>query len=235
MDAGFESAGKITVKNVEELRKLDSTVKVAFFGDREFTRHTNRNGDTGGFVERTASAGPDTYVGAKALVLDRAEMHKHSMAYGSVTLCENSALDGYARLYGEGSIMRGNSVGCDDAHIAEFVVAEGDIVLGGHMHAYGMNEIFMTRFSGWGKIDGDPWIYNGVNWKAAGEPVNSSEHFKTQEQVDAFLNGFKKDKLRGQEQVAGTKTENRESQESGNPNPQSLDTTISQNMGGQSM
>ena len=86
-----------TVDNVEQLRTLPKGVMRAAVkvdgvdGEvRYFERHVNRNGDLGGFVEDTAYAGKDTYVGAKALVLEKARMTDHSMIYGTTTSCSPS-------------------------------------------------------------------------------------------------------------------------------------------------
>ncbi len=200
-----------TVDNVEQLRTLPKGVMRAAVkvdgvdGEgRYFERHVNRNGDLGGFVEDTAYAGKDTYVGAKALVLEKARMTDHSMIYGTTTLCEGAALQDDARFYSDGGIMRGWSRGFGDAHIAEWVLLEGNINVGGHVHVYGIDNERRTVLGGQGSLTGHMWIYDGINWRNEEDVVESDEHFGTQEQVDAFLSKLKNDKLvKGQEQIAG--------------------------------
>ena len=162
------------VKTLDKLRSLPIDVTTANLAgtDRTFTRHTNRNGDPGGFVESTAYAGPNTYVGVKALVLDSARMEDHSMIYGKkMTICGDACMMDYARVYGGNTTIRGHVVASAETHLAENLTVSGHLVFTGHSHAYG--EGGKLKLFGDAVIGGDVWMHGNFFFDFVEKYANS--------------------------------------------------------------
>ena len=88
----------IRKESVSELKDVPELIQMAIVTgkdghERHFFRHANPNGATGGFVESTASAGPDVFIDKKSTV------------EGEATVTGDVRLLNGARVYGDAVVM----------------------------------------------------------------------------------------------------------------------------------
>ncbi|MGA3020455.1 MAG: hypothetical protein ABSD68_00705 [Candidatus Micrarchaeales archaeon] len=112
------------VRGYGELQKktsaLDERVKVITFilngKERKMERHRNKNGDVGGFVEETASAGEDTYIGKDALILDSARVYCSALVRDNAQISGNARVSGDAQIYDKARVFGDASIS-DNARV----------------------------------------------------------------------------------------------------------------------
>lgn len=106
-----------TVKNLEELTKLDKSFTTATLDEREFRRHTNYVPDgfndyglamkIGGFVEKTASVDNRSFIDIHALVLDKASVSDgvkvldYGIISGNVQVYDGVTVKDHGKISGE--------------------------------------------------------------------------------------------------------------------------------------
>ncbi|MCL5007955.1 MAG: hypothetical protein M1562_01765 [Candidatus Marsarchaeota archaeon] len=106
----------VSVKSTDELRGIGSDIDTVMVESddkngkhiiRWFVRHTNMNGDVGGLVSTLANVSENTYIDAKSLVMDFAEVSNsaviNSLIGESASIEESAITDSDV---GAGSIVR---------------------------------------------------------------------------------------------------------------------------------
>lgn len=93
------STGAIRVDNFDQMRLLGADVKTAVIisgnAQREFHRHTNRNGCAGGWVEGTASVANTAQIGRDVIIAGRARVSGTARVSGKVEVNEGAINDMY--------------------------------------------------------------------------------------------------------------------------------------------
>ena len=114
----------VEVSSVEALRDLSTEVKDAKMGERQFSRHINKNGSLGGFVESTARATEFTIIGQRALVLESALVRDAARIEGDVTVIGNVKVSECANLSGN-MVIGGFAEVASDVNYNTFIFEDG--------------------------------------------------------------------------------------------------------------
>lgn len=157
---------RTTVKNINDLRRLNKKIHMAILDDgtskRVFMRHINKDGGLGGFVEESAIVGKDVIAKETTVV------ENDSLVSGNVKLLNNATVSNHAVVRGDATIY-GNASVRDDAEIYGNAKVYGDAKVFGqceiydHAEIYGESEVFGdAHASGEAKIYGTAKVYGSA-------------------------------------------------------------------------
>lgn len=168
-----------------ETKALEGSVKsIEFiFGGKEkrMERHVNKNGDVGGFVENSAKAYPDTYIGKDALVLDRAEISHNArvdgnaMAFGDAKVSWNAQVFGDAQVYDKASVS-GDARVYDKAIVSGYARVGGEAKVSGDASVTDHAEISdKGQVSDHGLVSGRAWVTGLARVSGDGEASGDTQ------------------------------------------------------------
>ncbi len=157
---------------IARLSKLSTKVTEVKIGERLFSRHINRFGKIGGFVESTARINKQAYVGPNAVIYENAWIHGgkitgHAKVHGNAevfidsVVCDNAEIFGYAKIL-QKSIISQNAIIHGHAEvkyssITDYAEVYGKAVIEHskiceHSKVFGETTILDSIISGYSKV-----------------------------------------------------------------------------------